>query len=95
MPHHTLVEQLELTLPVVQAPMAGISTAEMVIAASNAGFLGSLGAGMMSPEEIEASIRQIKSETTSAFNINFFIIDADFFCGYRPLCKSFLTNIDV
>ncbi|MGX7345433.1 hypothetical protein ACWM9A_06025 [Acetobacter pasteurianus] len=22
-------------------------------------------------------------------------IDADFFCGYRPLCKSFLTNIDV
>ena len=19
----------------------------------------------------------------------------DFFCGYRPLCKSFLTNIDV
>ncbi len=75
MPHHTLVEQLELTLPVVQAPMAGISTAEMVITASNAGFLGSLGAGMMSPEEIEASIRQIKSETTSAFNINLFIID--------------------
>ncbi|ALR88188.1 MULTISPECIES: hypothetical protein [Acetobacter] len=23
------------------------------------------------------------------------VIDADFFCGYRPLCKSFLTNIDV
>ena len=22
-------------------------------------------------------------------------LDADFFCGYRPLCKSFLTNIDV
>ncbi|OAZ60960.1 Biopolymer transport protein ExbB [Acetobacter pasteurianus] len=21
--------------------------------------------------------------------------DADFFCGYRPLCKSFLTHIDV
>ncbi|NHO58334.1 hypothetical protein GOB86_15120 [Acetobacter lambici] len=22
-------------------------------------------------------------------------IDADFFCGCRPLCKSFLTHIDV
>lgn len=75
MPHHTLVEKLELALPVIQAPMAGISNAEMVIAASNAGFLGSLGAGMMSPEEIEASLHQIKSETTSAFNVNLFIID--------------------
>ncbi|MGD7070443.1 NAD(P)H-dependent flavin oxidoreductase [Acetobacter sp. AAB5] len=73
--HHTLAETLELALPVIQAPMAGISNAEMVIAASNAGFLGSLGAGMMSPEEIEASLHQIKSETTSAFNVNLFIID--------------------
>ena len=24
-----------------------------------------------------------------------YVFDADFFCGYRPLCKSFLTNIDV
>ena len=75
MPNDTFVEQLGLVLPVVQAPMAGISTAEMVVAASNAGFLGSLGAGMMSPAEIETSLRQIKSETTAAFNINLFIID--------------------
>ncbi|GCD56087.1 enoyl-ACP reductase [Acetobacter pasteurianus NBRC 3222] len=47
----------------------------MVVAASNAGFLGSLGAGMMSPEEMGASLRQIKSETTAAFNVNLFIID--------------------
>lgn len=75
MPNYTFVEQLGLALPVIQAPMAGISTAEMVVAASNAGFLGSLGAGMMSPEEMEASLRQIKSETTAAFNVNLFIID--------------------
>ncbi|MGX7345358.1 NAD(P)H-dependent flavin oxidoreductase [Acetobacter pasteurianus] len=75
MPHHTFVEQLGLALPVIQAPMAGISTVEMVVAASNAGFLGSLGAGMMSPEEMETSLRQIKSETTAAFNVNLFIID--------------------
>lgn len=75
MPHHSFVEQLGLALPVIQAPMAGISTAEMVVAASKAGFLGSLGAGMMSPEEIGASLHQIKSETTAAFNVNLFIID--------------------
>ena len=75
MPNDTFVEQLGLALPVVQAPMAGISTVEMVVAASNAGFLGSLGAGMMSPEEMGASLRQIESETTAAFNVNLFIID--------------------
>ncbi|MBB3884988.1 hypothetical protein GGR01_003865 [Acetobacter oeni] len=24
-----------------------------------------------------------------------YVLDADFFCGCRPLCKSFLTHIDV
>lgn len=71
----TLVEQFGLAVPVIQAPMAGISSAEVVIAASQAGFLGSLGAGMMSPADIETSLRQIRSATASAFNVNLFIVD--------------------
>ncbi|MGX7345460.1 hypothetical protein ACWM9A_06160 [Acetobacter pasteurianus] len=34
------------------------------------------------------NLKALEAKTYSA-------LDADFFCGYRPLCKSFLTNIDV
>ena len=41
-----LIEQLGIEHPIIQAPMAGgPSTPELVAAVSNAGALGSLGAG--------------------------------------------------
>ncbi|MBE7213003.1 MAG: nitronate monooxygenase, partial [Gluconacetobacter diazotrophicus] len=36
-----LLETLGVTLPIVQAPMAGVSTPELAVAVSEAGGLGS------------------------------------------------------
>ncbi len=49
---------LGIESPIIQAPMAGgITTPELVAAVSNAGGLGSLGAGYMSPGNIREAIK--------------------------------------
>ena len=40
-----LLELLQIDAPIIQAPMAGVSTPEMAAAVSNAGALGSVGVG--------------------------------------------------
>ena len=42
---NALLEKLGIDLPIIQAPMAGVSTPEMAAAVSNAGGLGSIGVG--------------------------------------------------
>lgn len=42
----TLLQTLELTYPIIQAPMAGATTPELAATVSNFGGLGSLGAGI-------------------------------------------------
>jgi nitronate monooxygenase len=60
--------------PITQAPLAGgITTPELVATVSNAGALGSLGAGYMTPHELRSAIKKIKSLTNKPFNINLFI----------------------
>src|ERR1700722_12990439 len=62
--------------PIIQAPMAGqAATAELVAAVSNAGGLGSLGAGYMSPQQISEAIGRIRQLTDRPFNINLFAIE--------------------
>jgi nitronate monooxygenase len=61
-------------MPIIQAPMAGgITTPELVATVSNAGAIGSLGAGYMTPDEIRSAIKKIKSLTQKPFNVNLFI----------------------
>ncbi|MES2345389.1 MAG: nitronate monooxygenase [Chlamydiota bacterium] len=63
-----------LDVPIIQAPMAGgVTTPELVAAVSNAGALGSLGAGYMTPDELRHAIKKIKSLTKKPFNVNLFI----------------------
>jgi nitronate monooxygenase len=50
----------------------GATTPELVAAVCNAGALGSLGGGYLSPAELEKSIRQIKSFTSRPFAVNLF-----------------------
>src|SRR5215203_6413677 len=63
---------VELEVPVVQAPMAGVQDAELTIAVCNAGGLGSLPAAMLSPSVLESELRRITSATDRPFNVNFF-----------------------
>ena len=41
----TLLKLLDIRLPILQAPMAGVSTPAMAAAVSNAGGLGAIGVG--------------------------------------------------
>ncbi len=60
--------------PIIQAPMAGgPSTPELVSAVSNAGALGSLGAGYLTPEQLDSEITKVKELTNKSFSVNLFV----------------------
>ena len=67
-----LTERLGINYPIIQAPMASATTPAMVIAASEAGALGSLGAAYMGPDEIRSAIREIRRSTKYPFQVNLF-----------------------
>jgi nitronate monooxygenase len=67
-----LAERLGLRFALVQAPMANVSTPELVAAVSEAGALGSFGAALTPPDELRAAIRKIRELTTAPFSVNLF-----------------------
>lgn len=73
--HNTALTQvLNIELPFIQAPMAGgYTTPELVAAVSNAGALGSLALGYLSPDEIHQAITATRSKTTKPFAVNLFV----------------------
>lgn len=73
-PTTELTKLLDIQLPIIQAPMAGgATTVELVANVSNAGGLGSLGAGYMKPEDIRKAIKKIRNLTDKPFAVNLFI----------------------
>jgi len=70
----TFLQGLGVKHPIVQAPMVGgASTPQLAAAASNAGALGSLGVGYLSPEQIRTTIAQTRSLTSRPFAVNLFV----------------------
>lgn len=67
-----LTAKLGITLPIIQAPMAGVSTPALAAAVSNAGGLGSLGVGAMNAEQARSVIRETRALTSHPFNVNLF-----------------------
>ncbi len=79
---NALLERLGIELPVIQAPMAGVSTPALAAAVSNAGGLGSIGVGAASAEAAREMIREVRVATGRPFNVNVFchrpaVADAD------------------
>lgn len=69
-----LTRALHIRYPIIQAPMAGgPTTADLVAAVSNAGGLGSLGAGYLTPEQIRLAIQEIRARTDRPFAVNLFV----------------------
>lgn len=68
-----LLERLSLTLPIIQAPMAGVSTPQMAAAVSNAGGLGSIAVGAVDAAGARAMIADVEAQTNRAFNVNLFV----------------------
>src|SRR6218665_2404123 len=71
-PWFRLAARLGVEHPLIQAPMAGVSTAEMVAAVSNAGGLGSIGAGYLTPEALRQLTRRVRELTDRPYAINLF-----------------------
>jgi nitronate monooxygenase len=63
-----------INYPIIQAGMAGgPTTPELVAAVSEAGGLGTIGAGYLTPENLRLTIRQVKSLTNKPFGVNVFV----------------------
>lgn len=64
--------RLGLRCPIIQAPMAGVSTPELAAAVSNAGGLGSLGIGASARAQARRAIEETRALTARPFNVNVF-----------------------
>jgi len=65
-------EKLGIEYPFIQAPMLGVTMPAMVAAISNAGGLGSLPVGGLSPDKVLALIVETKKLTNKPFAVNMF-----------------------
>ncbi|WCP15132.1 Nitronate monooxygenase [Sphingobium sp. AntQ-1] len=64
---------LGLAHPIVQAPMAGVSTPQMAAAVSNAGALGSIAVGAVDAPAGRSMIDAVRMQTDRPFNVNLFV----------------------
>src|SRR5580693_1948259 len=67
-----LLELLQIDAPIIQAPMAGVSTPEMAAAVSNAGALGSIGVGATNAEGALQMIAAFRRHSSRSLNVNVF-----------------------
>lgn len=69
---NALLKLLGVRLPIIQAPMAGVSTPAMAAAVSNAGGLGSIGVGNLDATSARGMIAAVRGLTDKPFNVNVF-----------------------
>ena len=70
----TITKLLGIKYPVFQGAMAQIARHELVSAVSNAGALGILASGGVSPEELRKEIQQCKKLTDKPFGVNLMLM---------------------
>jgi nitronate monooxygenase len=71
-PDRRLLELFKTEFPILQAPMAGIMDADLVIAAAQGGALGSLPCAMLSVEKAREQVNIIRQRVSAPLNMNFF-----------------------
>lgn len=64
---------LGIEVPLIQAPMAGVSTPALACAVTDAGALGSIAIGAMNPEAADRLIGQTLGLATGPINVNLFV----------------------
>ena len=70
----TITQLLGIKYPIFQGAMAQIARYELASAVSNAGGLGILASGGMSPEELREQIKKCKEQTTKPFAVNLMLM---------------------
>jgi nitronate monooxygenase len=67
-----LQELLEISVPIIQAPMAGVQGSALTVAVCNGGGLGSLPCAMLGLDALRKELTAITAQTPVPFNVNFF-----------------------
>jgi enoyl-[acyl-carrier protein] reductase II len=81
-----ITELLGIRYPIIQAGMSWASSnAELALAVSQAGALGMIAAGPMSPDALRAAIRTVKARTGKPFAVNVPL--------YNPRAAAFLDIV--
>jgi nitronate monooxygenase len=68
-----LSRTLALRAPIFQAPMAGVTTPELVIAVGKAGALGGFGFAYTEPEVMKAAVEKVRAAGEVPIHINLFV----------------------
>lgn len=89
-----------LSLPIIQAPMAGVQGSELAIAVSAAGGLGSLPCAMLTIESIRQELQSIEFQTDKPYNVNFLCHSAPDFdatreARWRKSLEPFYKEFDI
>ena len=72
--HTRICEILGIEYPILQGGMAGVATAELAAAVSNAGGLGIIGAGNAPADVVEREIIKASELTTKPFGVNVMLL---------------------
>ncbi|MFJ5562522.1 NAD(P)H-dependent flavin oxidoreductase [Lysinibacillus xylanilyticus] len=88
----------ETTSPIIQAPMAGVTTPKFVAACAQEGILGSIGAGYLDGEQTKNFIQEVKKLTKKPFAVNLFVqeeprIDIDVLQKARMALQPFYDEL--
>jgi nitronate monooxygenase len=79
-PDRRLLDLFKIDFPIVQAPMAAVQDADIMIGAAQGGALASLPCAMISPEKARAQVGIVRQAVSAPINLNFFChhaVDAD------------------
>lgn len=68
----SLQELLDIELPIIQAPMAGVQDSRLALAVSEAGGLGSVPCALLSTEGVRQEVLHLQKHSSKPFNLNFF-----------------------
>jgi nitronate monooxygenase len=67
-----ILDMFGIEIPIIQAPMAGATTVEMVLAVARSGGLGSLPSAQLNIDQLRDALGRIRASTDAPFNVNFF-----------------------
>lgn len=68
-----LLDRIGIRFPIIQAPMAGVSSPAMAAAVSEAGGLGSIGVGATDAEGARGMIVETRARSARPLNVNLFV----------------------
>ena len=84
----SFASRLGIEHPLIQAPMSGSTPPALVAAVSDAGALGSLGAGYLEPATIIAQAAQIRTLGDRPYAIGVFVLPDDYEADMAAVAKA-------